>query len=68
MYPIANAKRLALRALMQRLKFRATGQLRQPLLITENDVLVGEAPVRGVANIEDLGSLGINECPRLEPR
>ena len=68
MYPIANAKRLALRAFMQLLNFRATGQLRQPLLITENDVLVGEAPMRGVANIEDLDRLGINECPCLEPR
>ncbi|MSQ66666.1 MAG: hypothetical protein EXR83_00525 [Gammaproteobacteria bacterium] len=44
------------------LSFRANGQLRQPLLIVENDRLVGEAPVRGVAEAEDLDSLGVVEC------
>ncbi len=43
------------------LDFRATGQLRQPVLLVENGELVGEAPVRGVADIEDLDSLGIKE-------
>ena len=45
------------------LNFRGTGQLRQPLLIIENENLVGEAPVRGVADIEDLDSLGMTQCP-----
>lgn len=44
------------------MNFRETGQLRQPLLIVENNALVGEAPVRGVAN--DLDSLGIRECAK----
>ena len=42
--------------------YRVTGQLRQPLLITENGNLLGEAPVRGVAAATDLDSLGISSC------
>lgn len=47
------------------MSFRATGQLRQPLLMVENGKLVGEAPVRGVAPSDaDLDSLGPGECPK----
>ncbi|HEX9782834.1 MAG TPA: hypothetical protein VGA56_08935 [Opitutaceae bacterium] len=47
------------------LSFRATGQLRQPLLLVEGGKLVGEAPVRGVAASDaDLDSLGRVECPK----
>jgi hypothetical protein len=42
--------------------FRDTGQLRQPLLIVEGGKLLGEAPVRGVA--DSLDSLGLPACPR----
>lgn len=44
------------------LSFRPTGQLRQPLLIVAAGKLVGEAPVRGVAAVDDLDSLGLLEC------
>ena len=42
--------------------FRETGQLGQPLLIVEGGKLVAEAPVRGVADSDDLDSLGMTEC------
>jgi ABC-type branched-subunit amino acid transport system substrate-binding protein len=43
--------------------FRNNGQLRQPLLLVDADgELVGEAPVRGVADIDDLDSLGLPGC------
>jgi hypothetical protein len=42
------------------MNFRETGQLRQLILIVENNELKGEAPVRGVSN--DIDSLGIREC------
>ena len=42
--------------------FRATGQLRQPLLLVENGRIAGEAPVKGVVNPTDLDSLGNVEC------
>ncbi|MEZ5363194.1 MAG: hypothetical protein R2748_12845, partial [Bryobacterales bacterium] len=42
--------------------FRETGQLRQPLLIVADGKLAGEAPVRGVADSEDLDSLGGERC------
>jgi PQQ-dependent catabolism-associated beta-propeller protein len=42
--------------------FHETGQLRQPLLLVEGGRLVGEAPVRGVADVEDLDSLGLDAC------
>jgi ABC-type branched-subunit amino acid transport system substrate-binding protein len=44
------------------MSFRPDGQLRQPLLLVAEDRIVGEAPVRGVADIEDLDSLGQAEC------
>lgn len=44
------------------MNFRETGQLRQLLLMIENNELVGEAPVRGVSN--DIDSLGIRECAK----
>lgn len=40
------------------LSFRSDGQLRQPVLIVVGDRPVGEAPVAGVADPEDLDSLG----------
>ncbi len=44
--------------------FRDTGQLRQPLLlIGDNDEILGDAPVRGAANPNDLDSLGLAACP-----
>lgn len=42
--------------------FRDTGQLRQRLLMVEDGELVGEAPVRGVADTADLDSLGVPSC------
>lgn len=42
------------------LSFRADGQLRQPLLLVRAGKLVGEAPVRGVA--DTLDSLGAPDC------
>ncbi len=42
--------------------FRETGQLRQPLLMVVNGELAGEAPVRGVAQSDDLDSLGGEKC------
>ncbi len=43
--------------------FRNNGQLRQPLLLVDaGGKLVGEAPVRGVADIDDLDSLGLAAC------
>jgi hypothetical protein len=43
------------------MKFRATGQLSQ-ILIIENGKLVGEAPIKGVVDPLDLDSLGAVEC------
>lgn len=45
------------------MNFRPDGQLRQPLLLVAGDRIVGEAPVRGVVDIEDLDSLGPARCP-----
>lgn len=42
--------------------FRATGQLRQPLMIAVENELAGEAPVRGAADPNDLDSLGLLAC------
>ena len=42
------------------MSFRDSGQLRQPLLLVEKEKIVGEAPVRGVADADDLDSLGNN--------
>jgi ABC-type branched-subunit amino acid transport system substrate-binding protein len=46
------------------MSFRDTGQLRQPLLLVENDEIVGEAPVLGIVGITNLDSLGLPECPK----
>jgi hypothetical protein len=46
------------------MSFRPSGQLRQPLLLIEDDRIVGEAPVRGVVNEEDLDSLGPTDCAK----
>jgi len=45
------------------MSFRTDGQLRQPLLLVAGGRIVGEAPVRGVVDIEDLDSLGPARCP-----
>ena len=44
------------------MSFRDTGQLRQLILIVENDKPVSEAPVRGISS--DIDSLGIIECEK----
>lgn len=49
------------------MRFRSDGQLGQPLLLIAGDEIVGEAPVRGVVDIEDLDSLGPATCPAPSP-
>ncbi|MGH8507426.1 MAG: ABC transporter substrate-binding protein [Gammaproteobacteria bacterium] len=44
------------------MSFRSNGQLRQPLFLVEGGKVVGEAPVKGVVDIEDLDSLGSSAC------
>lgn len=44
------------------LSFRETGQLRQPILLIKNEQIIGEAPVRGIANTTNLDSLGLTSC------
>lgn len=44
--------------------FRINGQLRQIVLLVENGEIVGEAPVRGVADPTDLDSIGITGCSK----
>lgn len=44
------------------MSFRDSGQLRQPLLLSENGRLIGEAPVRGVAGPDELDTLGNSRC------
>ncbi len=44
------------------MNFRETGQLRQLLLLVEDNSIVGEAPVRGVSS--DIDSLGTAECAK----
>ena len=44
--------------------FRDNGQLRQPLLLIEDNKIVGEAPVRGIVANGDLDSLGATSCPK----
>lgn len=46
------------------LSFRDTGQLRQPILLIQNEKIVGEAPVRGIAKTTNLDSLGLPHCPK----
>ena len=43
---------------------RETGQLRQPILLVENNKIVAEAPVRGIAKPPTLDSLGILSCEK----
>ncbi|MFH0351295.1 MAG: ABC transporter substrate-binding protein [Chromatiales bacterium] len=44
------------------MSFRPNGQLRQPLFLVEDGRIAGEAPVKGVVDIEDLDSLGNSAC------
>lgn len=44
------------------MNFRDNGQLRQVLLLEHEGKVVGEAPVRGVVDVEDLDSLGQTGC------
>jgi hypothetical protein len=46
------------------MNFRPTGQLRQVLFLVENGQVVGEAPVKGVVDPQDLDSLGPSGCPK----
>ncbi|MSR13486.1 MAG: hypothetical protein EXR86_02780 [Gammaproteobacteria bacterium] len=46
------------------LSFADTGQLRQPLLLVVGEKLIGEAPVRGIADVEDLDSLISTVCAK----
>lgn len=46
------------------MNFRETGQLRQLILLIENDRIVAEAPVRGFAKPPTLDSLGILNCEK----
>lgn len=45
------------------MNFRPNGQLRQVMLIVKGDDIVGEAPVKGAADPNDLDSLGFAHCP-----
>ena len=44
------------------MSFRNTGQLRQPILLIENDAIVAEAPVRGIVDSSNLDSVGLADC------
>ena len=44
------------------MNFRITGQLRQLMLLVENDKIITEAPIRGVAKPPTLDSLGTLDC------
>lgn len=46
------------------MNFRETGQLRQPILLIEDNKIVAEAPVRGIAKPPTLDSLGILSCEK----
>lgn len=46
------------------MNFRETGQLRQIILLVEDDKIVAEAPVRGVAKPPSVDSLGLLNCPK----
>lgn len=50
------------------MNFRPNGQLRQPLLLVEGGKIAGEAPVKGVVDIEDLDSLGRSACAQPDSR
>ena len=44
------------------MNFRVTGQLRQLILLVEDNKVIAEAPVRGIAKPSTLESLGILDC------
>ena len=44
------------------MNFRVTGQLRQLIILVENDKIITEAPIRGIAKPPSLDSLGTLEC------
>ena len=46
------------------MNFRETGQLRQLILLVEDDKIVAEAPVRGIARPPTLDSLGLLNCEK----
>ncbi len=46
------------------MNFRKTGQLRQLILLVEDNKIVAEAPVRGIAKPPTLDSLGLLNCEK----
>jgi hypothetical protein len=46
------------------MNFRETGQLRQLMILVEDEKIVAEAPVRGVAKPPTLDSLGLLHCKK----
>ena len=44
------------------MSFRENGQLRQPVLITQNDEVIGEIPPPGPNTKNQLDSLGTTDC------
>jgi len=46
------------------MNFRVTGQLRQLILLVEDNKVIAEAPVRGIAKPATLESLGILNCSK----
>lgn len=48
----------------QPLSFRENGQLRQPLWIVHDDDVIGESPVDGVVDPDDLDTLGDVSCAK----
>jgi hypothetical protein len=46
------------------MNFRKTGQLRQLLLLVDDNKIVAEAPVRGIAKPPTLDSLGLLDCEK----
>ncbi len=48
----------------QPLSFRENGQLRQPLWIVQGDDVLGESPVEGVVDPDDLDTLGGVSCSK----
>lgn len=48
----------------QPLSFRENGQLRQPLWIVHDDNVIGESPVEGIVDPDDLDTLGGVSCEK----
>jgi hypothetical protein len=46
------------------MNFRVTGQLRQLILLVEDNKVIAEAPIRGIAKPPTLESLGILNCSK----